>query len=133
MAWIDLVSLWSAFDERIADHAIGTRTNRTVIDRFACGTIAAHIRTWIDALIVDACLRSFAIGTDDTLRMASGARRGSVVAWNAFANGRIAGRTANRVDSAWRWIARIVSVQWLFAFDDDHAATEGVAGCARRA
>lgn len=61
MAWVDFVTLWFAFDERIADSSIGARANRAVIYRFACRTIATHIWTRIHAFIVHAGLGSFAI------------------------------------------------------------------------
>lgn len=75
LTWVDFVALWFAFDKWIADHSIGTRTNRTVIHRFTCCTVTAHIWTWVNAFVVHTSLRSFAIRTDDALRMTAGAGR----------------------------------------------------------
>lgn len=132
LTWIDFVTLWFAFDEWIADRSIWTRTNRTVIHRFACGSIAAHIWARIDAFIIHAGLCSFTIGANYTFGMATSTSWSSIVARNAFADGRIARRTTNRIYSARRWIAWILRAQWFFAFHHDHAATEGVTSCARR-
>lgn len=89
MAWIDFVALRFAFNEWIADHSIRTRANRTVIHSFACGTIAAHIRTRINALIVHTSLCSLTIRANDAFGVAASASWCSIIAGNAFADGRI--------------------------------------------
>lgn len=133
MAWIDFVALRFAFNERIADHSIRARTNWTVVHRSACGPVAAHVRTRVNAFIVHAGFRSLTIGTDDALGMAAGASWCSVVAGNAFADGRIGRRATNRIYSARRRIAWILRGQWFVTFRHNYAATEGVTSCSRRA
>lgn len=129
-----LLQSTSALDKRIADGVTGTRANRIVVHCLAQGAIATHVRTRIDAFIVDARFGSCTIGANHALRCASRARWTAKVARNTFAHGRIANGSAHRIHTARRWITWIYRCQRrFFALHNYDALAESVARCARRA
>lgn len=78
-----------------------------MIDRLAPGAIAAHARTRVHALGVDARLVSGTVGADDTLGPTAAAAGVAVEAGQTLAQGVAVGRAAQRVDAARGRVTRV--------------------------
>lgn len=118
-----------ALGERIADRFAWTRTDRVVVDRLAHGSVPAHVWARVDASVVYARLGSRAVGADHALRMTPTAGRVAKVARNAFAHGRLANCSADRVHATRRRIAwTLRSERSLVTLHDDDALAESISG-----
>lgn len=103
--WVARVGWWwwlvLALGERIANERRRATAHGTVIDGLTDGAEAAHARTRVDTLVVDAGAVARTIRTDHALRTTAGRGRRALEARKAFAGGRAGYHAADGVGATW--------------------------------
>lgn len=117
-----------AFNERISDHVHWTCADWIVVDSSALSTVAADTRTWVYTLCINACLVCWTVRAESTFRFAASSGWISEVSWQAFTHSVSSDVSANRIQSAWRWVAWVFVFNRFFLLDDSKALSEWISG-----